>query len=67
MDRPELFRVALGFGTDWNIDKFDFVKADKELHLHLRYVMGSPLPACRECGSAGYLIGLKLKENFHHR
>jgi transposase len=56
MDSPELFRAALGLGNSWTIDKVDFIQADNELHLHLRYVMGSPLPACRECGSAGVHI-----------
>ena len=56
MDSPELFRMALGLGRDGNIGRIDFIKADDELHWHLRYVMGSLLPACRACGGAGVHI-----------
>lgn len=56
MDNRELFRAALGLGSQWNIDKIDFNQAEHELHVHLRYVMDSPLPPCRECGAAGVHI-----------
>jgi len=56
MDNRELFRVALGLGAQWNIDKIDFDQAQHELHVRLRYVMDSPLPPCRECGAAGVHI-----------
>jgi transposase len=66
MDSPELFRMALGLGSDWNIDRVDFIKADNELHLHLRYVMGSPLPTCSECGSAGVHIHDMREQKWRH-
>jgi len=56
MDNNELFRQALGLGVAWDIRKIDFDSAGQEFHLHLSYVMGSPLPACRECGAAGVHI-----------
>lgn len=56
MDNKELFRQALGLGAAWDIGSIEFDPAGREIHLHLRYVMGSPLPACRECGAAGVHI-----------
>ncbi len=56
MDNKELFRAALGLGAQWNIDKIEFDQPQRELHIHLRYVMGSTLPPCRECGAAGVHI-----------
>ena len=66
MDSPELFRAALGLGNNWTIDKVDFIKEDNELHLHVRYVMGSALPACRECGSAGVHIHDMREHSWRH-
>lgn len=66
MDSPELCRMALGLGSDWNIDRVEFIKADNELHLHLRYVMGSPLPVCSECGSAGVHIHDMREQTWRH-
>lgn len=66
MDSPELFRMALGLGSDWSIDRVEFIKSDNELHLHLRYVMGSPLPACSECGSAGVHIHDMREQKWRH-
>ena len=66
MDSPELFRTALGLGNDWTIDAVDFIKADNELHLKVRYIMGSPLPACLECGSPGVHIHDMRDHSWRH-
>lgn len=56
MDQRELFTAALGLGKDWEVSAFDFKPAEQEIHIHVRHVRATALPACRTCGKPGIHI-----------
>ena len=53
MDNLDLFKAALGIGSDWEVTQVEFVREKNELHLHLRYLRSASLPVCQECQAAG--------------
>jgi len=49
MDQKNLFKTALGLGSDWDVDRITLDPERQEVHIYLRYVRTDALPTCREC------------------